>query len=749
MRVDCIGGGPGGLYASLLLKKAFPDARVRIRERNRAGETFGWGVVFSDETLGGLEEADPASYAAIREAFAYWDDIETFQGGEWVRSTGHGFCGMSRKRLLEILVGRCLEVGVELSFEDEVTDVAELEGADLVLAADGINSLLREHHAAHFQPSLDWRHCRFTWLGTTKPLETFTFVFLENEHGLFQVHAYPFEVGEEPLSTWIVECSTETWQRAGLDQASEDDTVAYCQELFAEFLDGHPLLTNRSIWRQFPTVRCERWVHDNMVLLGDAAHTAHFSIGSGTKLAMEDAIALAEAFREHGPDDVPRALRAYEDGRKVDVLKLQKAAQTSLEWFEHSARYLNQHPLQFSFNLLTRSKRITYDNLALRDPELVERVRRWWLTEEGADPNVTTAPIFAPLTLRDTTLPNRIVVSPMCQYSAEDGVVGDWHLMHLGSLAVGGAGLVVAEMTNVSAEGRITYGCTGIYDEVQVEAWRRVTDFCHAHGAAALGLQLGHAGRKASCHLPWEGDDPLRDDTAWTAIGPSADAFAEGWPTPHPMDRGDMDRVIAEYEAATQGALAADFDLVEVHMAHGYLLSSFLSPAANRRRDEYGGDLSARMRFPLEVVEAVRAAWPAERPLFVRVSATDWLPEGGTTIEETLELVRALQARGVDVIDVSTGGNTPESAPIHGRMYQVPFAEHIRHATGVKVMAVGAIQGWDHANTVLAAGRADLCALARPHLIDPHLTLRAGIAFEDPTVAWPRQYLPARPKPKA
>ncbi|MDA1266244.1 MAG: FAD-dependent monooxygenase, partial [Planctomycetota bacterium] len=691
----------------------------------------------------------PASYAAIREAFAYWDDIETFQGGEWVRSTGHGFCGMSRKRLLEILVGRCLEVGVELSFEDEVTDVAELEGADLVLAADGINSLLREHHAAHFQPSLDWRHCRFTWLGTTKPLETFTFVFLENEHGLFQVHAYPFEVGEEPLSTWIVECSTETWQRAGLDQASEDDTVAYCQELFAEFLDGHPLLTNRSIWRQFPTVRCERWVHDNMVLLGDAAHTAHFSIGSGTKLAMEDAIALAEAFREHGPDDVPRALRAYEDGRKVDVLKLQKAAQTSLEWFEHSARYLNQHPLQFSFNLLTRSKRITYDNLALRDPELVERVRRWWLTEEGADPNVTTAPIFAPLTLRDTTLPNRIVVSPMCQYSAEDGVVGDWHLMHLGSLAVGGAGLVVAEMTNVSAEGRITYGCTGIYDEVQVEAWRRVTDFCHAHGAAALGLQLGHAGRKASCHLPWEGDDPLRDDTAWTAIGPSADAFAEGWPTPHPMDRGDMDRVIAEYEAATQGALAADFDLVEVHMAHGYLLSSFLSPAANRRRDEYGGDLSARMRFPLEVVEAVRAAWPAERPLFVRVSATDWLPEGGTTIEETLELVRALQARGVDVIDVSTGGNTPESAPIHGRMYQVPFAEHIRHATGVKVMAVGAIQGWDHANTVLAAGRADLCALARPHLIDPHLTLRAGIAFEDPTVAWPRQYLPARPKPKA
>lgn len=749
MKIAVIGGGPAGLYFALLAKKTWPANDITVYERNAADDTFGFGVVFSDETLDTFLARDPESYAAITGRFAYWDEIDFVLHGETVRSTGHGFCGCGRVELLNILQRRCREVGVEMEFSHEIKNLDDID-ADLVIGADGINSIVRETFAGKFRPRIELRKNRFAWLGTTRPYDAFTFDFTTDDHGIWVLGAYQYRPG---MSTWIVEAPERTWAsaEATVGCLTDETLVSYMKRLWADRLDGgrYDLVANKTVWRQFPMIRCEAWSHGRYTLIGDALHTAHYSIGSGTKLAMEDAIALAEAFREHGPDDVPRALRAYEDGRKVDVLKLQKAAQTSLEWFEHSARYLNQHPLQFSFNLLTRSKRITYDNLALRDPELVERVRRWWLTEEGADPNVTTAPIFAPLTLRDTTLPNRIVVSPMCQYSAEDGVVGDWHLMHLGSLAVGGAGLVVAEMTNVSAEGRITYGCTGIYDEVQVEAWRRVTDFCHAHGAAALGLQLGHAGRKASCHLPWEGDDPLRDDTAWTAIGPSADAFAEGWPTPHPMDRGDMDRVIAEYEAATQGALAADFDLVEVHMAHGYLLSSFLSPAANRRRDEYGGDLSARMRFPLEVVEAVRAAWPAERPLFVRVSATDWLPEGGTTIEETLELVRALQARGVDVIDVSTGGNTPESAPIHGRMYQVPFAEHIRHATGVKVMAVGAIQGWDHANTVLAAGRADLCALARPHLIDPHLTLRAGIAFEDPTVAWPRQYLPARPKPKA
>ena len=744
MRVACIGGGPGGLYSALLLKKDRPEAEITVLERNRADDTFGWGVVFSDETLGVFEEADAESYAAIRDAFAYWTDIETFQGGACVRSTGHGFCGLARKRLLELLHARCREVGVVLRFEEEVPSIESLGEVDLVIAADGINSLVRDRLAEHFRPSIDWRTCRFTWLGTTKPLDTFTFVFKENEHGLFQVHAYPFQRGDEPLSTWIVECHEDVWRRAGLDQASEEETVAYCEALFAEELDGHPLLVNRSIWRAFPTVRCERWTHGNVVLVGDAAHTAHFSIGSGTKLAMEDALALRDAFRAH--DDVPSALAAYDQGREVDVLKLQKAAQTSLEWFENSARYVDQHPLQFSFNLMTRSKRITYDNLAQRDPQLVEDVRRWWIEDQGADPGTVQAPMFAPLALRGVTLPNRVAVSPMCQYSAEDGTVGDWHLMHLGARATGGAGLLMAEMTNVSAEGRITHGCTGLYDDAHVAAWRRVTDFCRAHSDAVLGIQLGHAGRKASCALPWDGDAPLEDGTAWQAIGPSADAFGPGWPTPRAMDRADMDRVIAEYEEATRRALAAGFDLVEVHMAHGYLLSSFLSPAANHRRDEYGGEQARRMRFPLEVFEAVRTAWPDDKPVLVRVSATDWLPEGGTTIEDTLELARALQARGCDLIDVSTAGNTPASAPIYGRMYQVPFAERIRHEVGIPVMAVGAIQGWDHVNTILAAGRADVCALARPHLVDPPLTLRAAVAYEQPGVAWPRPYRAARPK---
>jgi anthraniloyl-CoA monooxygenase len=755
MRIACIGGGPAGLYFSILMKKAFPDTHITVYERNKPDDTFGWGVVFSDETLDGFQEADPESFERITARFANWTDIENYYADTCVRSTGHGFCGMARKELLEIFHERCRELGVHLEFEHEIADDFDVADAHLVLAADGINSVIRQKYSEHFRPRLDWRRCKFAWFGTTRPLEAFTFIFRENEHGLFQVHAYPFHMGdgnEDSLSTWIVECHEDVWKRAGLDQASEEESVAYVENLFSDHLDGHSVLTNRSLWRTFPTVSCETWHYQNIVLMGDAAHTAHFSIGSGTKLAMEDAIALVDAFRELGTDDVPAALKHYEDERWVDVVKLQKAAQTSLEWFENSARYTGQHPLQFMFNLMTRSKRITYDNLKVRDPELIERVTDWFAEDVGMERDSegkSPAPMFAPLALRELELPNRVVVSPMCQYSAVEGTVGDWHLVHLGSRAIGGAGLVITEMTDVSPEGRITLGCAGMYTDEHEAAWKKIVDFVHARSNARIGMQLAHAGRKGSCNLPWEGDDPLTDGRAWETLAPSAEPFDRGWHVPRAMDRAEMRRVKDAFVDAAHRADRAGFDLIELHMAHGYLLSSFLSPKGNARTDEYGGALENRMRYPLEVFEAVRAAWPSSKPMSVRVSATDWLPDDeGMTIEDTIEVVRALQERGLDVIDVSSGGNTPESEPEYGRMYQVPFAERIRHELGLPVMAVGAIQGADHVNTVIAAGRADLCALARPHLVNPHVTLGATFTYENYDFPWPKQYLPARPQPR-
>ncbi len=753
MRVKSIGAGPAGLYFAILAKKRWPELEIELYERNRADDTFGWGVVFSDETLGNFEEADPESYAAIQAELAYWTDIETYFADTCVRSTGHGFSGLERKSLLEILQERCRELGVAMHFQHDVSDPAQLaRECDLLLGADGINSIVRETWKERFRPSLDWRKCKFCWLGTDKPLEAFTFVFRENEHGLFQVHAYPFRTGAEPFSTWIVECREEVWKRAKLDEADEAATVVYMERLFADDLGGHRLLTNRSLWRTFPTIKNETWHHENVVLIGDSAHTAHFSIGSGTKLAMEDSIALVEAFAQTGLDDVPRALAAYEDARYVETLKTQKAAQTSLEWFENSARYVHQHPLQLEFNLMSRSKRITYDNLALRDPELVRRATEWYARDVGMPPasdGRIPPPMFAPLRLRGLELRNRIVVSPMCQYSASDGVVGDWHLVHLGSRAIGGAGLVITEMTDVSAEGRITPGCAGMYTQEHVSAWKRIVEWVHENSAAQLGIQLAHAGRKGSCCVPWEGDAPLRDARAWTTLGPSALPFDADWPAPREMSRADMDRVRDEFVAATRRAEEAGFDLVELHMAHGYLLSSFLSPTSNARTDRYGGSLENRMRYPLEVFDAVRAAWPQEKPLAVRISATDWMPDGsGLTEDDAVEIARALAFHGCDLVDVSTGGNTPASEPQYGRMYQVPFAERIKHEVDVRVMAVGAIQGADHANTVLLAGRADLCALARPHLVDPYLTLRASIDYEYVDQPWPNQYLPAKPTAK-
>ncbi|WP_145196528.1 FAD-dependent monooxygenase [Planctomycetes bacterium Poly30] len=758
MDIAVIGGGPGGLFAAILAAKAFPGAGIHVYERNLAGDTFGWGVVFSDETLGNVEGADPESFEKIRAEFAYWTDIDTYVGDELVRSTGHGFCGLARKTLLGILDARARDLGVNLHYETEVTR-AELEArADLVIASDGLNSQVRNDAEERFDPSIDWRHCKFCWLGTNKPLSAFTFIFRENEHGVWNIHAYPFERGDKPRSTWIVEASEETWRRAGLENATEEETVAYVQHLFQDHLEGYELLTNRSIWRTFPTVKCGAWVDGKTVLLGDSAHTAHFSIGSGTKLAMEDSIALVEALDAHATDlangdrtvDIPAALAAYQASRSVDVIKTQKAAQTSLEWFEHSDRYMQQDPVLFTFNLMTRSKRITYDNLKKRDPELIERTRRAYARSVDADPETLSCPAFAPFRVRGVTLPNRVVVSPMCQYSAIDGTPGRWHDVHYGALAVGGAGLVWTEATNISAQGRITPGCTGIYTDEHEARWKEIVDFAHAHSAAKIGVQLGHAGRKASYSAPWDGDAPLTDATAWQTLGPTDRPFRAGAPAPRAMTRKDMDQALEDYRKAAERSLRAGFDLIEIHAAHGYLLSSFLSPAVNDRTDEYGGpELADRARFPLEVVDTLRSVMPEDMPLFVRISASDWIGEEGQTIEDSVALAKLFKTRGVDVIDVSSAGNIPESKPDYGRMYQVPFAERIRYAASVPVMAVGAIQGIDHVNTVLAAGRADLCALARPHLEDPHLMLRAANEFGARDQYWPRQYLAARVRPRA
>jgi len=744
MRIVAIGGGPAGLYFGILMKRAFPAVEIEILERNRPDDTFGFGVVFSDETLSFFDDADPESAARIRDRFRTWQEIETRYRGETIVSTGHGFAAIARTELLAILRQRAQTLGCKIRFERELAAGSELPAADLVIGCDGVNSAVRERFASDFEATIDLRPNRFSWLGADFALPAFTFIFEETEHGLFQVHAYPFTAGR---STWIVECGEATWRGAGLDRATEAETVAYCERLFAPHLGGHRLLANRSVWRQFPTVRCGRWSRGNVVLLGDAAHTAHFSIGSGTKLAMEDSIALVAAFRQLGTGDVPAVLAAYEASRRVEVAKLQRAAQTSLEWFENARRYLVQEPVPFVFNLMTRSKRITYDDLKARDPRLVERVERSF---QGAGPGeASQPPIFKPFRVRDVELPNRMVVSPMCQYSAEDGMVNDWHLVHLGSRAVGGAGLVIGEMTNVAAEGRITFGCAGLYRREHVAAWRRIVDFAHAHSSAKIGIQLAHAGRKGSVRHPWTGEDvPLTPaEGAWTTLGPTADPFRPPWPAPKAMDRADMDRVRSEFVRATGWAAEAGFDWLELHMAHGYLLSSFLSPLSNSRQDDYGGALENRMRFPLEVFSAVRTAWPSGLPISVRISATDWMNDGsGFTPEDAVALARQLKVLGCDLIDVSSAGNSPDSKPDYGRMYQVPFAEKIRYEAGIPVMAVGAILDADNANTVLAAGRADLAVLARPHLADPYLTLHAATKY-GVDLPWPGQYLLGKPKP--
>ncbi|HXQ65130.1 MAG TPA: bifunctional salicylyl-CoA 5-hydroxylase/oxidoreductase [Alphaproteobacteria bacterium] len=740
MKIACLGGGPGGLTFAILMKKAWAHADVTVYERNGPDDTFGFGVVFSDATLANLGDADAESYAEIRRRLAHWDDIDIHLKGAVLRSTGHGFCGCSRKALLNVLQERALALGVKLAFRHEFTDAGPFAGCDLVVAADGVNSALRRVYADAFEPEIDFRPNRFIWLGTVARFPAFTFIFKENEHGLWRVHAYQYEAGR---ATFIVECTAATFARTGLDANDEAAAVAYCERLFARELAGTGLLANRSIWRNFPNVRTGRWHSGRLVLIGDAAHTAHFSIGSGTKLAIEDAMALAGAVRAR-PDDIPAALADYEAGHRPEVEALQRAALVSQRWFEESERYYARlEPIQFAFSLLTRSLRISHENLKLRDPAFVGEVDRWFAAKAANQSGVNVAtdatpPMFTPFRLRELVLQNRVVVSPMCQYSAEDGTIDDWHLVHLGSRALGGAGLVMSEMTDVSREGRITPGCAGMYKPEHVAAWRRIVEFVHNHSFAKIGMQLAHAGRKGATRLAWEGyDEPLAAGE-WPIMAPSALPYLAHSQVPRAMARADMDKVREDFVAAARMAEEAGFDLLELHFAHGYLLSSFLSPLTNRRTDEYGGSLEGRMRYPLEVFEAVRATWPAAKPISVRISATDWVP-GGFDGEDAVRLAAALKASGCDIIDVSAGQVVPEQQPVYGRLFQTPFSDRVRLEAEIATMTVGNISTFEDVNSVLAAGRADLCVLARAHLYDPywtrHMATKQGYAMP-----WPKPY---------
>jgi anthraniloyl-CoA monooxygenase len=740
-RIVCLGGGPAGLYAAILFRKALPRARVEVYERNRPDDTFGWGVVFSDRTMENFAAADAPSRAAITGSFHHWDDIDVHYRGTITTTGGHGFCGIERKRLLGILQERGAELGVVHHFQREVEDDAEFADADLVVAADGVNSRTRRRHEAVFEPDIDTRECRYIWLGTTKPFPAFTFAFEETEHGWFQIHAYQFS---KTLSTVIVETREETWRAHGLDAANHEQSIAFSEELFAQYLDGHRLMSNAahlrgSAWLNFQRVLCRRWHHGNRVLIGDAAHTAHFSIGSGTKLAMEDAIALVA--RTAGTADVPAALAAYQEERETEALRLQSAARNRMRWFEDVARYTRLPPWQFTYSLLTGSQRIGHANLKLRDPGFVADVEK--RLADGVGAGRPRPPMFLPLQLRGMRLENRIVVSPMAQYSAVDGLPNDWHLVHLGARATGGAGLVFTEMTCVSPEGRISPGCTGLWNEAQRDAWRRIAGFVQGNSPAKLCMQLGHSGRKGSTQLGWERDDHPLPAGNWETMAPSAMPYLEGISTPpREMTRADMDRVVAEFVRSARFAHEAGFDMLEVHMAHGYLLASFLSPLTNRRTDAHGGSLENRSRYPLEVLAAVRTAWP-DRPLSVRLSSSDWAP-GGLSEDELIAIGRAMKAAGADLLDLSSGQTVPWQKPVYGRMWQTPFSDLVRNVVGIPTIAVGNIFEADHANTIVAAGRADLCALARPHLADPAWTLRAAAEQQWDGQWWPRQYLTAR-----
>ncbi len=741
MRVACLGGGPAGLYFAISMKLRNPDHDVTVFERNKADDTFGWGVVLSDDALDNMQENDPVSTEAIRNCFAYWDDIAVLHKGGRTVSSGHGFAGIGRMQMLLVLQARAEELGVNIEYEAIIESAEEYrKDYDLVVATDGINSLVRAEYEEHFRPDIDTRICKFIWLGTHQKFgDAFTFIFEETEHGWVWVHAYQFD---DDTATVIVECTNETWDKIGFEHMSKADTILKCEEIFSDHLGGNELISNAdhlrgsAVWMNFPRVICEKWHHDNVVLMGDAAATGHFSIGSGSRLAFDSAISLATYL--HSEPTMEAAFERYQEERRLEVLRLQSAARNSLEWFEQVERYIDYDPVQFNYALLTRSQRISHENLRLRDPEFVAKAEKWFNKQAGIDSD--RHPMFAPFSLRKMHLNNRIVVSPMAQYRAVDGCPTDWHLVHYGERAKGGAGLVYSEMTCVSPEGRITPGCPGLYAPEHEVVWKRIVDFAHAESDAKMCSQIGHAGQKASTQVGWEdADKPLKEGN-WPIISASEVPWSADTETPKEMDRADMNMVRDQFVAATKMADRAGFDMCELHAAHGYLISSFITPVSNKRTDEYGGSLENRLRYPLEVFKAMRAAWPEEKPMSVRISSNDWVGDEGVTPEEAVEISRAFAEAGADIIDVSAGQTTTDAEPVYGRMFQTPFSDRIRNELGIKTMAVGNISEADHANSILMAGRADLVCLARPHLADPYWTLHTATALGDRQENWPLPY---------
>jgi anthraniloyl-CoA monooxygenase len=753
MRIVCIGGGPAGLYFSLLMKKLHPEHHIRVVERNRPYDTFGWGVVFSDQTMASMQRWDKESADEIQQAFNHWDDIEVLFKGTRQRKTGHGFVGIGRKKLLNILQSRCEALGVELIFETDAGGDQDFPDADLIIASDGFNSKVRNRYPEVFEPDLVKRPNRYIWLGTNKLFDAFTFDFRKTDHGWFQAHIYKFD---ENTSTFIVETTEKAYEDHGLGQMTQQESIDFCQNLFAETLEGAELMTNArhmvgSAWLNFNRLICGKWSHFNgnshVVLMGDAAHTAHFAIGSGTKLAIDDAIELANQFNKagHGKDSIADVLKTYEDIRRVDVARIQNAARNAMEWFEVVGdRYADTlPPEQFMYSMLTRSQRISHENLRLRDKEWLEGYEHWFARHSGLavkENERCLPPMFTPYTSRGTTLPNRIVVSPMAMYSATDGLLDDFHMVHLGARALGGAGLIFAEMTCVSPDARITPGCLGLWNDEQTKGWKRFVDFVHTNSAAKVGIQLGHAGRKGATKRAWDGIDQPLEEGGWPLLSASAIPYLKHSTVPKAMDRADMDRVKADFVAATRRAAQAGADWLEFHAAHGYLISSFLSPLTNRREDEYGGSYENRARYPLEVFAAVREAWPEDKPISVRLSCHDWT-EGGNTPEDAAIFARMFKDAGADLIDCSSGQVWKEEKPVYGRLFQTPFSDKIRNEIGIPTIAVGAISEADHANSIISAGRADLCAVARPHLADPAWALHEAAKIGLKNVPWPKQYM--------